>query len=316
MNAVGAINIQHDRRAEHCWVKSILLATDCSEASAKSLHQAIGVARHYGASLYLTHVVYPSILAVFDSNFQELRTEAVCKQTEGFLRIPEIDDISHELMLRKGEIWEELERTIAEKKVDLIVVGTDGRQGLRKLVIGSVAEQIFRRATCPVLTVGPRSIDDPPLENAGAARLVLFATDFGPASLSALKYAISFASMHNGKLVLMHVVPIFEIPEKFRQGWIYSSDVTEWREEARLTSLRRLQELVSETNGLPFAPEFMVEFGLPAEKILWAANSLHADVIVMGLRPAAHINSASHLPWATAYEVVCGATCPVLTTRR
>ncbi|MFZ0862776.1 MAG: universal stress protein, partial [Candidatus Sulfotelmatobacter sp.] len=62
-------------------------------------------------------------------------------------------------------------------------------------------------------------------------------------------------------------------------------------------------------------PEFMVEFGLPGEKILQAADTLKADGIILGLHRSAHIGTASHMPWATAYEVVCRASCPVLTVR-
>jgi nucleotide-binding universal stress UspA family protein len=296
-------------------VKSILLATDFSEASKKPLHYAAAVARHYGARLYLTHVVHPSLLALVDPDAREATSEAVCNQAEDFLRDPALDNVSHELVLRKGEIWGELEKTIEEKKVDLVVVGTRGRKGIKKLILGSVAEQIFRHASCPVLTVGPGSAEDPSLGDMEGIRSVLLATDLETTSPRALEHAISFATRHKAKLVLLHVMLEVQVPEKFSNCWIHGSDTTRWRKDAELTSLRKMGELVSGTNGLPFAPEFVVEWGLTAESIQRTAKRFHSDLIVMGLKPSAHITSASHLPWTTAHAVACSSTCPVLTTR-
>jgi nucleotide-binding universal stress UspA family protein len=87
------------------------------------------------------------------------------------------------------------------------------------------------------------------------------------------------------------------------------------RENARIASLRRLKELAVQNADLAVKPEFMVEFGLPGEMILQTADTLKADAIIMGLHRSAHIGVASHMPWATAYEVVCRASCPVLTVR-
>ena len=67
--------------------------------------------------------------------------------------------------------------------------------------------------------------------------------------------------------------------------------------------------------GRGFAGEFIVEFGSPSEKILRAAETFQVDAIIMGLHRSAHIDMASHAPWTTAYEVVRGASCPVLTVR-
>jgi hypothetical protein len=66
---------------------------------------------------------------------------------------------------------------------------------------------------------------------------------------------------------------------------------------------------------LAVEPELVVEFGIASEKILQAADLFCADAIIMGLHQSSHIATASHMPWATACEVVCGAACPVLTIR-
>jgi nucleotide-binding universal stress UspA family protein len=79
-----------------------------------------------------------------------------------------------------------------------------------------------------------------------------------------------------------------------------------------------LKELAQNAT-LEVRPGFVVEFSAVSpvsEKILEEAERLRVDVIIMGLHPSTHIGTASHMPLATAYEVVCGAGCPVLTVRR
>ena len=70
---------------------------------------------------------------------------------------PCFSDIAHTATVERGEVWEVLSSLVEEKKIDLIVVGTHGRRGLKKLVLGSMAEQVFRQARCPVLTIGPHA---------------------------------------------------------------------------------------------------------------------------------------------------------------
>jgi hypothetical protein len=73
--------------------------------------------------------------------------------------------------------------------------------------------------------------------------------------------------------------------------------------------------LVTQNSKLTVAPEFVVELGMASNKILEVANTLKSDAIILGLHRKSRIGAVSHLPWATAYEVVCGACCSVLTVR-
>src|ERR1019366_10377332 len=219
----------------------------------------------------------------------------------------------HEVIVLQGDVWKELENVVRQEQVGLMVVGTHGRRGLGKVLFGSVAEQIFRHADCPVLTVGPGSFQEPPVESSSLVWPFLFATDFGEASLHALPYAISFANHFGAKLVLLHVVSPGGVSEGFH--WHTGGDHTQMREHARMASLRRLQELVPLNTALAVKPEFVVEFGSPSEQILRVAETFQVDAIIMGLHRSAHIDMASHTLWATAHEVVCGASCPVLTVR-
>jgi nucleotide-binding universal stress UspA family protein len=101
------------------------------------------------------------------------------------LRTGALTGLDYEFIICEGSVWEQLELLIRQKQIDAVVVGTHGRDGLGRLVLGSVAEQIFRQADCLVLTVGPGSREDSLIEN-GSSRPFLFATDFGAAPLCAL----------------------------------------------------------------------------------------------------------------------------------
>lgn len=92
-------------------------------------------------------------------------------------------DDGWECLVHQGNVWEEVEKVINEKQVDLLIIGTHGRQGFGKVLFGSVAEQIFRHADCPVLTVGPGSFQGPMVDATEVVWPFLFATDFGAASL-------------------------------------------------------------------------------------------------------------------------------------
>jgi nucleotide-binding universal stress UspA family protein len=222
--------------------------------------------------------------------------------------------VSHEFIVREGNVWEELRAVIREKQVDLVVVGTHGRQGIEKLVLGSVAEQIFREADGLVLTVGPHSRLDAPLEGTDGVGSILFPTDFGEASPHALPHAISFCNHFGARLVLLHVAPVMPIPETF--SWSRTpDDITQMREDAHQKALKRLHEFVSESAPLSAAPEFLVEFGKHGESILRVARSLKTDLIIMGLNHSKHAGALSHVPQTTAYKVVTEAHCSVLTVR-
>ena len=298
-------------------LKSVLIATDFSEASEKPLRHALAIARHYGAKLYLAHVVSPLAFTLTEPSAVAVATEAVWRDArqleEELVNSGALAGLRYEVIIRQGDVWKELDKVIHQEQVDLLVIGTHGRRGMGKLLLGSVAEQIFRHADCLVLTVGPGSFQNSPVDSPRAVRSFLFATDFGAASLHALSYAISSANHFGAKLILIHVVPAVPMQEGFH--CYMPSDLMQMRENARMASSRRLEELLSQNTELAVKPEFVVEFGLPSAKILEAARTLEVDTIIMGLHRTTHIATASHMPWATTYEVVCGAGCPVLIVR-
>jgi nucleotide-binding universal stress UspA family protein len=111
---------------------------------------------------------------------------------------------THEALFGTGDVWTVLSRLIRERDIDLVVLGTHGRTGARKLLMGSIAEKVFRHATCPVLTAGPNVSPNP--EGKARFQPILFATDFGKESLEALPFALHLAEKGRAQLTMLHVV--------------------------------------------------------------------------------------------------------------
>lgn len=294
----------------HVSVRSVLATTDFSEPSRRPLRHALTITRHYGAKFYLAHVIPgfsytltgPEALKVAS----EMAESEMLQLEHDLLESGSLDGIDHEFLIRKGAVWEELQSIVSQNQIDLVILGTHGRFDPGKMLLEPVAENAFRYAKCPVLTVGPVSY---PFDCGKTSPRFLFATDFGEGSLCALPHAVSFANHLGAKLTLLHVVPTATIPEH------PSSDVPVIGDPARTVCLRKFEQLLRDEEELALPPEFIVHSGLPSEKILHVALDLRADLIFMGLRRSNHGATTSHMPWATAYEVVCGAGCPVLTMR-
>jgi len=300
-------------------LKSILIATDFSQASEKPLCHALAIARCYGAKVYLAHVVSSLGFTLAGPAAIAAAEEAVCRDAahleDDLGRSGALSGLQHQVVIRQGEVWPELEAIVRQEDIDAIIIGTHGRHGMGRLLLGSVAEMIFRQADCPVLTVGPGAYAQPRIEIPRANRTFLLATDFGDASIHALPYAISFANQFEANLVLLSVIPQLPMPDDLH--WCTARGLTEMQKNARLSRLQQLEELTRNT-ALKVRPEFRVEFesaSSVSEKIVKAATKLKVDLVMMGLHRSRHIETASHLPRTTAYEVVCRAGCPVLTVR-
>src|SRR6266446_818868 len=298
-------------------LKSVLVAFDFSQASQKPLHHSLAIARHYGAKFYLAHVVSGIGYTIAGQEALSLaaeRTRRTAQQLEQeLLENGALAGLHHEFIILEGDVWEQLELLIREKQVDMVVLGTHARGALGKMLLGSIAEQVFRHADCLVDTVGPGSYEDSLVEKPKPVRPFLFPTDFSPASLHALPYAISLANHFGAKLVVLHVLPAAPIPEGFH--WSTTGDLTQMRDAARIASQRQFDALNLQHTRTAIQPEFMVKYGIPSEQILLASHTLKADLIILGLHRRGYIEAASHMPRHLAYKVVCDAHCPVLTIR-
>ncbi|HEV2716313.1 MAG TPA: universal stress protein, partial [Terriglobales bacterium] len=173
-------------------------------------------------------------------------------------------------------------------------------------------EELFRLASCPVLTVGPAVSAE--TGRTRDIRRILFATDFGPASLSALPHAISLASESKAKLILLHLLSPIRVLE-MGSYWYVGTDLIEQQETARVRTIERLQQLIPPEANLPCDPEFLVDSDSLPDGIPKIAAENQVDLIVMGVNRVGSARASAHLPWAIAHEVVGHAKCPVVTVR-
>lgn len=278
-------------------LRNILFAMDFSPDSLRAFPFAVAIAHHYGGKIFVAHIVParngdatpPKEQASLDK-LLEVAMEAGLNDLPGRLR-----DVPHEVLVDHGDICARLLAAADKCKIDVVVIGTHGWQGIKKLLNGSTAEQIACLATRPVLTVGPRAA------RRFDFKRILYATDFMPSSIRALPYAVSLAQAYGADLVVLHV---------------NDGDSRETPVEAAPKTSEFLREYLT-GHGATVAPEkanIIIDFGPRAELILEHATRRQVDLIVMGLHHLGSLKAriASHLHGSTSYEVVSRAPCPVL----
>ncbi len=286
-------------------LKSILCATDFSEFSQAALGVAADYARRHGSDLWVAHVLPPQPLLGVPMEAIPARFDAECAAAEQDIYALScsalLADIPHHVELGRGEFWPVIADILSRHEVDLIVVGSHGRGGVSKLLVGSVAEEITRLATCPVLIVGPHFL--PRVVPHEHLHHILYATNFEPGSLHAFDYALWLSEQNRAQLSLLHVI---EVPEGAE---------LEKAQPERTRFMTKLAELVPPDAQLSRAPELLVEFGDPAGVMLQVAAEKQSDLIVMGARPTEHRFASTHLVRAMTHQVMAQANCPVLTVR-
>jgi nucleotide-binding universal stress UspA family protein len=295
--------------------KNVLVATDFSEVSRSALHSAAAIARAHQGQIFIAHVMEPiqpgRPWLVHKPSSLDPGHAAVEYRMQVFAGEECLAQIPHTEIVERGETCERISELIDREHIDLLVLGTHARAGMRKLRLGSVTEELFRLVSCPVMTVGPEAGDEP--RRFGQ---ILFATDFGPASHAALPYAVTLANENSAGLTLLHVIP-FLPPLSVGAGWYPGADPDQMLERDSRQAQDKLRALVPSDELRTGKPELAVVFDDVPAGILKAAAAHHADLIVMGVK-ASSIGGAwtsAHLPWATAHEVVGHASCPVITVR-
>ncbi len=284
--------------------KNILFATDFSLCSDRALPWALALARRYGGKVHLVHALTPKVrYSVPLDDFGQLMERDHWEALEHLTQMEKTGQLSqcpHEVVLQHGELWEVISEVCRSADVDLIVLGTHGRTGISKLLLGSAAEKIFREASCPVLTVGP---DVTAKNSLVQLKQIVYATDFSAAARQALPYALSLAQEHEAGLTIVHAV---EGPLEVQIEASVNSTLSFWE--------KQVKEAISEVQGHQ-EPKVVARFGIPSEVILEEAGKAAADLIVMGVHTSASVETTIHMPWATAHEVVSHAHCPVLTVK-
>lgn len=284
-------------------LKNILYTTDFSPSAEAAAPYAWELAKRYGAKVMALHVrpveangmVPPEAwAAVHEANVLQANQQA------GHLKSL-FRGVENEVEVTEGAVWDVISKTIEEKEVDLLVTGTHGREGLGKMVMGSHAENILRHSPVPVLVVGPYVRSGP--ETTTRMKRILFATDFSVASLAALPHAISLAEENRAELDILRVVP----PQKSGE-LVHPIELMD-------ATVRQTKQLFPMEAEAWCKPQYLVEIGEPAQKILQVAELSKADLIVLGVKRVHRALGVTHIPWTIAHKIIAEARCPVLTVR-
>lgn len=289
----------------------ILCPVDFSESSNRSLDHAVALARWYNSTLTVLHVV-PTFETVpvrgelgYPIQFVNplTREEVVA----GMRRQLDEAGLPRDVVpiAREGTPSMTIIDEALTTKADVIVMGTHGRSGFKRLLLGSVTEKVLREAPCPVLTVPPR---------ADSTRTVVFGQilcpiDFSPSSLQAFGFAMDLARQSKGTVTLINVIEWLAEEESLASAHF---NVPEGRRHLREDAERRLQALAA-TEPRTGEVKNVVAFGRAHREILHAADATPPDLIVMGAQGRGGVGLA--LFGSTTQQVVRGASSPVLTVR-
>jgi nucleotide-binding universal stress UspA family protein len=283
-------------------IRNVLIATDFSRQSSDILHAGMSFCQARSARALILYVLPNDQFALAGPEAYAAARDAVQRDLEalecemrseyGYERGKD-----YELLMGEGDVPESVLECAREKHIDLIAVGTHGRTGLSKALLGSVAESIFRHSEIPVLTVGPSARHLP----SSGPRRVLVPIDFTAVSQHSASYACALARDYQAELVLIHVIG--DVPTR---GALADFDVLNHGVE------QRLAEFVP-CDAKPGHLKFIVECGSPVPTILKTAFELKPDLMVLGAHEYPHLRDQFRRK--PAYELVCGAPCPVLTVR-
>ncbi len=288
----------------------ILCPVDRSDVSRRALDYAVSLARWSAARLTVLEVIdvtppvstgaIPEMVLVPD----ELR-QGVREQLSGLVTPALAADVAAEVRVEEGQVAPRVLQVAADESVDLIVMGTHGRSGVQRLVLGSIAEKMVRQAACPVLTVPPGDAHVPSPDT--PFQTVICPTDFSDVSAVAVALASDLAAEARARLLLLHVV---DWPFGHTVG---PDPVTTLRESLLAQAERELTaQLPPPRTGVP-GPEAIADVGHPARQITALARSRAADLIVMGVSGRGAVGLA--VLGSTTHRVLREACCPVLTVR-
>lgn len=291
-------------------IQRILCPIDFSEPSLAALRHALAIARWHGADVSVLYVEDPLLqTAREETRFRPHVGQAPNEELRAFAEGAGAPLRPLDLQLAYGQpapVILEHANTIA---ADLIVMGTQGRSGLSRALLGSVAERVSREAPCPVMTVPPGAQDS---DGVAPFDPVLCASDFSPSCRRALDFAIAMSQEADARLLLVHAIPFAPL-----QGggppMPLPMDAAIDRAGLRRMAAARLRRALPNDAVFRCHPEVFVFDGQPADAVLQLMDAEAVRLIVMGAQTRGAIDRV--LFGSTTRRVMQGARCPVLSVR-
>ena len=294
-------------------IHRILHPTDFSDLADDAFGYALGLARRTGAALHVVHIVegredYAAVthLTTHDEEALLIQLRERANEHLGLLSSEERDNLEMVYTLAEGKhaapaIIEHADR----RQADVIVLGTHGRRGLRHLLLGSVAEEVIRRAPCPVLVVHRREE-----RGIGPVRHIAAPVDFSEQARVALRQAKHLAALYDARLTLLYVAEEHMVPF-FSDTGIPTFTVMKIDPDIVAKAGEALQQLDAETEGPEVPTSYAVRRGQPPYEVVEFVREEQADLIVMGTRGLAGVERG--MIGSVTERVVRTASCPVWT---
>lgn len=313
--------MKRERRDDMIELRRILCPIDFSDFSRRALDHAVALAKWYDSTVTVFHVatvvpaaaygpgdpILPSMFLTAEDREQLLRSLTAFATTEAGSSVPLQFDVG------QGSAATEILAKTDAMRADLLVMGTHGRSGFERLVLGSVTEKVLRKATCAVLSVPRLAHDAVP---AVLFKRILCAVDFSDCSMHALDYAVSLAQQARGELTVLHALELEPaLPPELHET-VIGGHVSrpEYIEAAENHCRERLKTVVPDSVRAQCGVTTLLLRGKPYREILRIALEQDSDVIVIGI----HGRGAVDLMFfgSTAQHLVRQTSCPVLTLRK
>ena len=300
-------------------IKKILFPTDYSECAEHAFRHAAHLAGWHRAELHIVNVVEQDETAggdlpeglhineedLADQLHRALEVEGPPRPeapSSGSVRRPEDLSIVQEQLVDPSAA-EGILRYAGREGGDLVVMGTHGRRGADRMLLGSVAEEVVRRSECPTLTVGARTDLRPPQQ----VERILVPVDFSKYARLSIAYAVELAMTYGARLDLLHIVEDVELPGAYgmEASPFAVEDIVGRAEKA-------LEEMIRQEIGFEHVLA-EVRIGYPAVDIVETAREHEADLIVMATHGRRGIRRL--IMGSVAERVVRMAPCPVFSVK-
>ena len=278
-------------------VKKIMVPVDFSEPSKKAVNYGLSLASEFKSRLELTHIT------TFDTATYDKAKMQMLQLIPADYR----DQFDFEIIVKAGDIRQELLAIVDENEIDLVVMGSRGRSYFERMLLGSVTERMLRKLHVPILTVSHLD-PEKELHKPGIVPLqrIVYATDLAEGSQVGLEFSIRLAHGLNAHLTVVHVVPAFDV---FGHG-LETAFAPDYNAEARALAAERLSKVVALVSDGRVPITTVLADGVPYEAINRIAAEKNADLIVINLQGKGLLDRA--LIGTTAERVIRTASIPVL----
>jgi nucleotide-binding universal stress UspA family protein len=283
--------------------KNILCPIDFFKASSRAFDYALRIAANYDAKVHVLHVVAPVIPAVYGApiGLEDLTADL---EKEAKRLLQKYKDRAAKANIRlttevnMGDIDLGILHSVQAQKADLVVMGTHGRRGFERLILGSVTERMIRHCPVPLLTIGDAG---KAASTAPKIRRILVTTDFSEGTAEAVAHALSIGQRNRGRVTLLHVLhhDAAEAAGKYRDQLIRGVEL-------------QLQKFIPERAFEGCEIETRLEDGLPSTVIPNIVKAGSYDLLVMNIHGKRLIDRA--LVGSTAERTLRETVgiCPVL----